>query len=287
MTNYKDTKFSPFTINLRQKLFTFERPALLGILNITPDSFYDGGRYRDPEAMLQRAREMVAQGADILDLGAVSSRSGAQLLDPEEERDLLVPAVRLIRSELPEAVISVDTCFALPAEAAINAGADIINDISGGQFDPDMLATAARLQVPYILMHTKGRPSEMAGNAQYGDIIQDLSHYFSERLETLYRYGAKDVILDPGFGFAKTLEQNFELLRRLDELCGIFHEPILAAMSRKSMIYRTLGTTPEEALNGTSVLNTAALLKGASLLRVHDIPQALEAVRLVLKIQNC
>lgn len=280
MSKSKDTKFSAFSLLCRQKNITFERPVVMGILNITPDSFYDGGSYTTEELMLRRAHQIIEQGADMIDIGAVSSRPGAILLPPQEERDRLVPAIRLLRSELPDAVISVDTCYALPAEASIEAGADIINDISGGQFDSDMIPTIARLQVPYILMHTRGLPGEMQQNTEYSDIIQDLAYYFSERLEQLYRLGGTDIVLDPGFGFAKTLEQNYFLMNHLDELFALFKEPFLVGISRKSMIYRLLNSTPKESLNGTTFLNTISLEKGASILRVHDVPEAVEAVNL-------
>lgn len=280
MSKSKDTKFSAFSLLCRQKNITFERPVVMGILNITPDSFYDGGSYTTEELMLRRAHQIIEQGADMIDIGAVSSRPGAILLPPQEERDRLVPAIRLLRSEFPDAVISVDTCYALPAEASIEAGADIINDISGGQFDSDMIPTIARLQVPYILMHTRGLPGEMQQNTEYSDIIQDLAYYFSERLEQLYRLGGKDIVLDPGFGFAKTLEQNYFLMNHLDELFALFKEPFLVGISRKSMIYRLLNSTPKESLNGTTFLNTISLEKGASILRVHDVPEAVEAVNL-------
>lgn len=286
MQEKNQNSFKSFSLNIRQQLVTFNKPAILGILNITPDSFYDGGRYTQTEAILQHAHEIINQGADIIDIGAVSTRPGAQLLDPQEETNRLVPIIKLIRQEIPEAIISVDTCYSLPAEESIKAGADIINDISGGQFDDKMLSTIAQLQVPYILMHTRGLPGQMQQNTSYTDIIHDLALYFSERLETLYRLGAKDIILDPGFGFAKTTEQNFEILRRFNELCVLFKEPILSALSRKSMIYKTLGCTPNEALNGTSVLNTLSLANGAKLLRVHDVAQAVEVVNLYQATMN-
>lgn len=286
MTTYKDTKFSSFCINVQQKNITFFQPAILGILNITPDSFYDGGRYTHEAAIIKRAHEIIDQGADIIDIGAVSSRPGATLLAPEMERDILVPAIKSIRAELPHAILSVDTCYSLPAEAAVNAGADIINDISGGQFDTQMFPTIARLQVPYILMHTQGTPDTMQQNAHYNDIIQDLILYFSQKLETLYKLGVKDIILDPGFGFAKTTAQNYELLNRLSELSQIFPQPILAALSRKSMIYKPLNITPQEALNGTTALNTVALLNGARLLRVHDISEARQTIKIIENLKQ-
>ena len=281
MHESKDTKFSPFSIICQQKLITFSKPVVMGILNITPDSFYDGGKYTTEEHILQRAHQIIEQGADIIDLGAVSSRPGATLLPPEEERDHLVPIIKLLRKEFPSALLSVDTCWSLPAEASINAGADIINDISGGQFDPQMLSTIAQLQVPYILMHTRGLPGDMQQHTQYNDIVQDLALYFSQQLEKLYKLGGKDVILDPGFGFAKTLTQNYELMYRLDQLISLFDEPMLVGISRKSMIFKLLNTTPQETLNGTTVLNTMALLKGASILRVHDVKEAVEIVKML------
>lgn len=280
MAKSKDTKFSTFSVVCRQKNITFERPVVMGILNITPDSFFDGGSYTSDELMIKRAHQIFDEGADIIDIGAVSSRPGATLLPPEEERDRLVPAIKLLRSEFPNAIISVDTCYSIPAEASINAGADIINDISGGQFDPLMIPAIARMQVPYILMHTRGLPGIMQQNTEYQDIVQDLAIYFSERLEQLYKLGGKDIILDPGFGFAKTLQQNYELMNRLDELISLFKEPMLVGISRKSMIYKLLNTDPQHALNGTTFLDTIALEKGAQILRVHDVAEAVEIVKM-------
>lgn len=280
MAKSKDTKFSTFSVVCRQKNITFERPVVMGILNITPDSFFDGGSYTSDELMIKRAHQIFDEGADIIDIGAVSSRPGATLLPPEEERDRLVPAIKLLRSEFPNAIISVDTSYSIPAEASINAGADIINDISGGQFDPLMIPAIARMQVPYILMHTRGLPGVMQQNTEYQDIVQDLAIYFSERLEQLYKLGGKDIILDPGFGFAKTLQQNYELMNRLDELISLFKEPMLVGISRKSMIYKLLNTDPQHALNGTTFLDTIALEKGAHILRVHDVAEAVEIVKM-------
>lgn len=289
--NYR-RQFSPFTAHLSNREVTYTRPAVMGILNATPDSFYDGGRYTTSEAILNQARLLLDQGADIIDLGVVSSRPGAQLLEPEAEAAKLAPLVKMLRSELPkETVISVDTCYSLPAAKAIEAGADIINDISGGQFDPQMLATSASLKVPYILMHTKGLPSVMqqAQNTSYGDIVADLTNYFNEKLEELYRLGAKDVWIDPGFGFAKTLEQNHELLHRLHELIANFpNTPLLTALSNKSMITKKLAdkmppnpTDLPDSEIGTVVLNTIALQAGSSLLRVHNPRFAQIAIELL------
>lgn len=273
--------FNPFTVTVRGRLVTFSRPAVMGILNITPDSFYDGSRHSTPEAMLSHAHWLLDEGADIIDIGAASSRPGAQLLPPNIEAEKLANAVTLLRSTLPDAILSVDTCYSLPARRAIEAGADIINDISGGQFDDKMFSTVADLQVPYILMHNRALPSEMQQHTGYTDVIDDLTKYFSSHLDTLYRLGVKDVWLDPGFGFAKTVEENHELLHRLDELTSLFSQPLLAALSRKSMIYKPLGISPDEALPGTIALDTVALLKGSRILRVHDPKPALQTIELL------
>lgn len=277
----KDTKFSTFSLCVRGKIVTFDRPAVMGILNISTDSFYDGGQYVSLNAAIDRARQLIADGADIIDIGASSSKPGSPIADAADESKRLRPVIERIRSLYPDIIISVDTYLADSAEAAIDSGADIINDISGGMFDGRMFENVARLQVPYILMHTTGKPAEMQQKCDYNDIVQDICLYFSERLNRLYSLGVKDVWIDPGFGFGKTLEQNYELLDRLDELTSIFREPLIAAMSRKSMIYRRLGITPDDALNGTTVLNTKALLLGARILRVHDPKQAVEAIRLM------
>lgn len=261
----------------------FNRPAVMGILNVTDDSFYDGGRYRSEEAIVQRAQAIVAEGADIIDIGAASSRPGAVLPPREVEAERLAWAVRLVRTELPEALISVDTCYSAPAQAAIEAGADIVNDICGGEADEQMFGVVAELQVPYILMH--GGKEHLAGIKEMGDgdPVDTLTKFFSARLDVLYRLGVKDVWLDPGLGFAKSMEQNFELLDRLDELTTLFREPVLVGLSRKRMIYTTLGTTPAEALNGTVALDTIALDRGAAAIRVHDVRPAVETVKLLYR----
>ena len=280
-------QFTPFAIGVRGRVVEFRRPAVMGILNITDDSFYDGGRYREPAAMVAQAQRLLADGADIIDVGASSSRPGATLLPPDEEARRLAEAVTLLRQQLPEALLSVDTCYAMPARVAIAAGADIINDISGGQFEapvdgiPPIFAAAADLQAPYILMHTRGTPDRMQQQTGYDDIVDELALYFSQRLDLLYRLGVKDVWLDPGFGFAKSLDDNYELLRRLGELATLFREPLLTALSRKSMIYKRLGTTPDEALDGTTALDAIALFQGSRLLRVHDPKPARETIKLL------
>ena len=271
--------FLPFTLCCRGRLVRFDRPAMMGILNATADSFYDGGRYNSPDALLAHARQLLAEGAGILDLGVVSSRPGAVLLDPDEETSRLAPLVALLRRELPaETIISVDTCYARPAAAAVEAGADMVNDISGGQFDEQMFPTVASLQVPYIMMHTRGLPAEMQRpeNCRYVDIIGDLVRYFSERLDTLCRLGVKDIILDPGFGFAKTAPQCFELLHRLGELTSLFPDrPLLAGLSNKSFLTSSQlsisnSQLPAQPELSTLAANTLALHHGARLLRVHS-----------------
>lgn len=276
----KKNAFKSFSITVQGRLVEFSRPAVMGILNVTDDSFYDGGRYRKPEAMLAQARKLLADGADIIDIGASSSRPGATLIPQDEEARRLTEAVRLLRSEMPDCIISVDTCFAAPARAAIEAGADIINDIAGGDTDERMFDTVAEMQVPYILMH--GATEHLARTTMGdGDVVDALVQFFSSRLDTLYRLGVKDVWIDPGFGFGKTVEQNHMLLDRLDELTTLFREPLLAALSRKSMIYRPLGITPDEALDGTIALDAIALDRGARIVRVHDVKPALETIKLL------
>lgn len=295
--NMNTIKFRPFSVVARGRLVEFTRPVVMGILNITDDSFYDGGRYRDADAMMQQARRMLAEGADIIDVGASSSRPGATLLPPDEEARRLREAITLLRSELPDTLISVDTCYSVPARAAVEAGADIVNDIGGGGLDPQMFSTVAEMQVPYILMHggeqvfSSGQCSVVSGqwsvgrepsSGEYGeDVVDRVVKYLSAKLDTLYRLGVKDVWLDPGFGFAKTMAENHELLRRLDEVTSLFREPVLVGVSRKRMIYNVLGISAQEALNGTTVLDTMALERGAAILRVHDVKEAVEAVKLI------
>jgi len=283
------THFSPFTLTCRGRKRTFLRPAIMGILNVTPDSFYDGGRYLGRDEIVAHARHMLDDGADIIDIGVVSSRPGAQLLPPDEEAGRLRPVVDLLRHTLPpDTILSVDTCYSLPAAMAVEAGADIVNDISGGQFDPQMLPTVASLRVPYILMHTRGRPDTMQSpeNTRYTDIVSDLADYFASKLADLDRLGVREVCIDPGFGFAKTLQQNHQLLHRLPELIAAFPQhPFLVALSNKSMITRRLPAYPPAGASrdggadpvrdvpdsewGTVILNTVALQAGASILRVH------------------
>lgn len=255
-------------------------PLIMGILNVTEDSFYDGGKYRTEDAIVNRAAQILAEGGDIIDLGAMSTRPDAMEIPEAEEKTRIVKAVRLIRGEFPDAVISVDTYRAIVAKAAIESGANIINDISGGTFDSDMISTVGKLQVPYVLMHTPAKPTEMQQHTDYKDILGEMLQFFGRQIAQLHEQAVHDIILDPGFGFGKTLEQNYFLMKNLD----VFHElgfPLLVGISRKSMIYKLLETTPDHALNGTTVLNTVALLKGASILRVHDVREAVETRNIV------
>ncbi len=283
----KDNIFSPFSIRCGKRILSFDRPALMGILNVTDDSFYDGGRYKSEDQIVDRVDTMLREGADIIDIGVVSSRPGALLLPPDVEASRLAPVVRLLRDRFPQAVLSVDTCFSLPAKAAVEAGADIINDISGGDFDKDMFQTVADLQVPYILMHNLATPDHMQDNPHYDDILQEVTLFLSERIHRLRLLGVADVIIDPGFGFAKTLDHNYQLFAQLPQLKELFpHTPLLVAVSRKSMIYKLLDSTPAEVLPGTTALHTAALMAGAQLLRVHDVAAARQAVEVVRAITN-
>ncbi|WP_317128190.1 dihydropteroate synthase [Hymenobacter persicinus] len=266
-------------------MLDLRRPQVMGILNLTPDSFFAASRVSaatpDHTDLLGRAEAMLQAGAAVLDLGGYSSRPGAEHVTEEEEMQRLLPAVEAVRRAFPEAFISVDTFRSSVAAAAVAAGADILNDISGGELDADMFATAGRLQVPYVLMHMRGTPQTMTTLTDYPDgLVPELVRYFRDKLAALRAAGVADVVLDPGFGFAKNAEQNHELLGRLREL-ELFGLPMLAGLSRKAMLYRPLGLTPEAALPGTVAVNTMALLNGVSLLRVHDVPEAVQTIRLV------
>lgn len=267
------------SININGNLLPLDPPLVMGILNVTEDSFYDGGQYRTDEAIVKRAGEMVSAGADIIDIGAVSTRPGAQDLPEQEEIDRIRHAVGLVRGWFPESVISVDTWRASVARAAVPCGANIINDVSGGTFDSDMIPTIGQLQVPYILMHTPEKPDTMQQHTDYEDILADMIRFFGQQIEKLHEAHVHDIILDPGFGFGKTLEQNYFVLQNMDAF-KVFNLPVLVGISRKSMIYKLLETTPDNALNGTTVVNTLALMKGAHILRVHDVKEAVEAVKI-------
>jgi len=276
----KDTFFQKkVTLNAGGKLIDLTRPKVMGIINLTPDSFYAGSRKRGVDAALLQAEQMLNEGADFLDLGAYSSRPGADDISIQEETDRLLPVVEAIVTGFPNAILSIDTFRAPVAEAAINAGAHIINDISGGELDDEMFTTVARLQVPYILMHMKGNPKTMNQLAVYDDVFAEVYDYFADKYYQLKQLGVHDVIIDPGFGFAKKPEHGYALMNRLHgfNMLGL---PILVGISRKKMIYGLLNITPAEALNATTALNTIALSRGANILRVHDVKEAVEAVKI-------
>jgi dihydropteroate synthase len=275
----KDTFFrKKATLNAGGKLIDLSSPKVMGIINITPDSFFAGSRKTATASVLQQAEKMLTDGASIIDVGAYSSRPGAVDISVEEETERLLPSVASIVQNFPDAILSIDTFRARVAEAAIKAGAHIINDISGGSLDADMFATVAKLQVPYILMHMKGTPQNMVQQAQYDNVFAEVFDYFVKKIYQLRQLGVHDIIIDPGFGFAKTAEHSYRLMSRMQEF-EVLQLPVLAGISRKRMIYGLLGTNAENALNGTTVLNTIALTKGASILRVHDVKEAVEAVK--------
>lgn len=277
--------FQPFSLNLRGSLVEFTRPLVMGILNVTPDSFYSESRCQSDQRIGARVVEMLEDGADMIDIGGYSSRPGADNVSVEEETARVVRGITLTREINPDAVISVDTFRASVARKAIEAGADIVNDISGGDLDVEMYATVAELKVPYIVMHTRGTPQTMSGLTDYDDVTADVIAELSEKVNKLSLTGICDVIIDPGFGFGKTVEQNYELLRGLSAL-HCFNRPLLVGVSRKSMIYKPLGLTPAESLNGTTVINTLSLAQGASILRVHDVGAAVEAVKIFMMTQG-
>ena len=279
----KDTFFyKKSTINCEGKLVSLSHPVVMGILNMTPDSFYEGSRIRGTEALLRQAESMLQEGAAILDIGGYSTRPEAPEVTAEEERIRVIPAIRALRQAFPDCLISVDTFRAAIAREAVEAGADMINDVSGGELDDMMFETAGKLQVPYILMHMRGTPQTMPQFTQYEDIMLELVQFFEPRIVQLQAAGVRDVILDPGFGFAKTIDQNFEVLRHLGDL-RLLGLPVLAGLSRKSMTYKTLEIPATEALAGTIALNTIALMHGASILRVHDVKEAVQTIKLFKK----
>lgn len=273
------------SVKAGNQLLDLSTPKIMGILNLTSDSFFDGGRFNALDKALERAKSLLNDGADIIDLGAYSTRPGAEEVSPKEEITRLVPAIEAISKEFPQAIISIDTFRAEVARATVESGAHMINDVSGGTLDALMFETIAQLDVPYILMHMRGTPKTMQQETEYEDMVRDISLFLGERIAQLRQLGVKDIILDPGFGFAKTVEQNYMLLDRLEEL-HVFGLPILGAISRKSMIYKKLGTTPADALNGTTVLNTILLMKGVQMLRVHDVTAAKEAVLLTESLSH-
>ena len=269
-----------FTLNCKGRLLVVDKPLVMGIINTTPDSFYTGSRSAATDEILTQAERMIKEGAAIIDIGGQSSRPGSALICPEEELRRVIPAVNEISKQFPEIIISIDTFYSSVAAEAIAAGASIVNDISAGAIDAQMIDTVAGLNVPYVLMHMQGTPLTMQQNPVYEDVTKEILDFFILKTEKLKNAGIKDIIVDPGFGFGKTAEHNFELLRNL-EVFKILNFPLLLGVSRKSMINKTLDITADEALNGTTVLNTVGLLKGASILRVHDVKEAVEAVKLV------
>ena len=278
---------TPLYINVNGRLIDLSEPQVMGILNVTPDSFYAGSRMETEKDIINRIHQITDEGGAIIDIGAYSSRANAEHISAEEEMKRLRAGLDLVRKHQPEAVVSVDTFRADVAKMCVEEfGAAMINDISAGQLDAAMFGTIAQLGVPYIMMHMQGTPQDMQMNPHYDNLLKEVFLYFAERVQKLRDLGVKDIIIDPGFGFGKTLEHNYELMNHLDEF-RLFELPLLVGISRKSMIYKLLGTTPEEALNGTTVLNTLALMKGANILRVHDVKAAKEAVTLVEKMKSC
>ncbi|MBU3814218.1 MAG: dihydropteroate synthase [Candidatus Bacteroides intestinipullorum] len=276
-----------YTINVNGTLMDLSTPRVMGIVNVTPDSFFAGSRTQTEADIARRVEQLLTEGADILDLGGYSSRPGAADVSPAEECERLRLGLSVIRRVCPDAVVSVDTFRADVARMCVEEyGAAIINDISGGELDAEMFPTVARLGVPYILMHMQGTPQTMQDKPRYDDLLRDVFLYFARKVQQLRDLGQKDIILDPGFGFGKTLEDNYTLLAHLEEFASVFQLPVLVGVSRKSMITKLLGITPAEALNGTTVLNTLCLTKGAAILRVHDVRPAVEAVRLVQAMQS-
>ena len=276
----------PKYINVAGKLLDLSIPKVMGVINITPDSFYEGSRANEEKEILKAAAGIIEGGADIIDIGGYSSRPGAAEVPPEEEKKRVLTAICLINKEFPEIIISVDTFRSeIAREAVSECGAHMINDISGGEADSNMFGVIQQLNVPYIMMHMQGMPENMQDNPVYADVVADILVWFCSKIARLQSAGVKDIIIDPGFGFGKTVSHNFEILHRLADF-SISGLPLLVGMSRKSMIWKTLGVSPEEALNGTTVLNTIALMKGADILRVHDVKEAVQVVRLMEMIKN-
>lgn len=273
------------TINCQGNLIDLDHPRVMGILNQTPDSFFDGGRYSNSKVMLQQVEQMLQCGASFIDVGGYSSRPGAAEVSTDEELKRVIPTIEAIKSDFPKAIISIDTFRSTVADRAIEAGAAMINDISGGDRDPQIYKVAAKHQVPYIMMHMRGTPQTMTKLTHYDNVVMDVAQDLSKKIKHIRTLGVHDLIVDPGFGFAKNLVQNYALLNKLDHL-KLLEAPILVGLSRKSMIYKLLETDPENALNGTTATNTIALLKGASILRVHDVAPAMEAVRIVNALKN-
>jgi len=268
-----------YTLNCKGRLLVIDKPLVMGIINTTPDSFYEGSRFMGESGVLKQAEEMLKAGADILDIGGQSTRPGSEKVTVEEELKRVIGPVTAIHKNFPQAFISIDTYYSKVVAETVAAGASIVNDISAGSIDDEMITTVAALQVPYVLMHIKGTPQTMKQEAVYENVTKEVLDYLIEKKNTLYKSGIKDIIIDGGFGFAKNASHNFELLRNLS-LFKMLDAPILLGISRKSFIYKTLGVSVEEALNGTTVLHTVGLMNGAAILRVHDVKEAVEAIEL-------
>ena len=281
----KDTLFyQKHFINCSGRLLDLSSPKVMGILNITDDSFFDGGRYNDGRKMLQHAEEMIKAGADIIDVGGQSTRPGSKRIDAETESAKVIPALRELKKHFGEMIFSVDTYHSSVAEQAVAEGASIVNDISGGTIDIKMFDTISRLNVPYVLMHMQRTPETMQKSPSYTNVTDELMNFFSENISTLHQLGVHDIIIDPGFGFGKTLEHNYTLLKNLS-LFRMLGLPILCGLSRKSMVGKLLNVSPEDSLNGTTALNAIALMKGANILRVHDVKEAMEVIKIVTSLQ--
>ena len=271
-----------FTLNCKGKLLVIDKPLVMGIINVTPDSFYEGSRQQSSGSILSQATKMINEGADIIDIGGQSTRPGSERISADEELKRVLPAIEIILKNFPDAIISVDTYHSKVASACVNAGASIINDISSGSLDKEMILTVAKLGVPYICMHMKGVPENMQEQPAYENLTAEVLDFFIKKTDECKRAGIKDVIIDPGFGFGKTISHNFKLLKELTAFM-MLEKPVMVGLSRKSTIYKTLGVTADEALNGTTVLHTLALQNGANILRVHDVKEAIEAVKLYLR----
>ncbi|MFD0761240.1 dihydropteroate synthase [Lutibacter aestuarii] len=274
-----------FSINCNGKLIDVSSPKVMGILNITPDSFFDGGKYNNPQSIVKQVEKMLSEGATFIDVGAYSSRPGAKHISEKEEKERILPVIKLLAKEFPQILMSIDTFRSEIAEACINEGACIINDISAGNMDENMFTTVAKLNVPYIIMHMKGTPQNMQKNCTYNHVVNDVIFYFSKKINELRLLGVNDIITDVGFGFSKKLEHNYKLLKHL-ELFKSLEVPTLAGLSRKSMLFKPLEITQKEALNATTTANTIALLNGANILRVHDVKEAVEAIKIVELLKN-
>ena len=281
-TNMAHAEVPMKSINCLGKLIDLDRPRVMGVLNLTPDSFYDGGKFKSDREVLSQVEKMLKEGATFIDLGAYSSRPGASHVSLEEERSRLLPSLKRIVKEFDQALVSIDTFRSEIARESIGEGAALINDISAGHLDPEMFSTIAQLQVPYIIMHMRGTPQNMQNQVQYDNLVKEVIYYFSERVFELRELGVNDIVIDPGYGFSKTLDQNYELLGK-SELLGNLGLPVLTGLSRKSMLYKLIGTGPEEALPATVAAHAIALLKGTSILRVHDVKEAIQTIQIVEK----